>query len=267
MGHLVKEPMARYVPRSVEGQVELKQKSIGAGLAVYATVTDKTLDPKGPMPERTWLRYSFGNSAHPGFMALVKVSSKADAAPGLALWHTLRSIPWSPMRKLRLGPLQLEAPLPEQSELAMGPKEASKLTSHNASVGFNMTLHTYPIKGNVKAAEGPAAQRLLATTATTSAKACQEQYRERLDTMIATNPTVNVIAKTVQVTNEKPFARYRYTSLITHPSLPKPMEQPHSFTFVGGQEHCTVLHLSLLPVTDLNRQIMKMVEKSLVLVP
>ena len=74
----------------------------------------------------------------------------------------------------------------------------------------------------------------------------------------------SVIPKSVQITNEGPFVRYRHTALISHPSLPEPVEQPNSFTFVGGKGHCTVLHLSLLPVTALNRQIMKMVETSLV---
>ena len=264
MGAMVKEPIARFIPRSVEGEVQLKQKALGEGVAVYATATDKTLDPNGPMPERTWLRYTFGNSFHEGFFALVMVHSKADAATGLALWHSLRSIAYSPMRKLRFGALQLEAPTPEQTELVTGPGQASKLTSHNPATGFNLTLHTYPIQGNVNAAEGPAATRLLAASAQSSAKACQEQYRERLDAVIAKNPQVKVIPNTVEMINEAPFMRYRYTSLINHPSLPKPVEQPHSFTFIGGKGHCTVLHLSLLPVTALNRQIMKMVETSLV---
>lgn len=263
MNAMVKGALAPYIGRSVEGEVQLKQQKMGDGLAVYATATDKELDPNGPMSERTWLRFTMGNSVHDGFIAAVTVYSKADAAPGLAVWHSLRSIPYSPMRKLRFGPLQLELPMPEQTEWVRKPGLDSKLTSFNPSIGFNLTLHTYPIQGNVNPAEGPAAMRLLAMAAKTSAKGCQEQYRERLDAVMGKRPGVTVDPKSIQITAEGSFVRYRHVLVAQHPSQPEPVQMPNSFTFLGGEGHCTVLHLSLAPATDLNRQVMKMVEESL----
>ena len=247
MGAMVEAVLAPKINRSVEGKVNLQKLRVDGADGFYATITDKELvGGTGKLPRGSWRRFTVGNSTHDGFLAAVTAYSNGQTDPGLAVWNSLKSVAHSPvLPKMALGPVVLCAPAGLKVEVLRRSEQVSKVTAHTGSFGFNMTVDTFKVK-----AETP------------DSAWCQEDYSRRLTASLEGNAKARIDPASVRVLDRGAFVQRRH-HILGRASPTQTVRVPNVFNFLGGKGHCTVVHLSILPVTQANVILLEQVAKSI----